>query len=75
MPESRQAANKQLVGTILMISAAVLGVLAMLTYTGVVPLPEASRPMGALIVGIAAVADFGVGVMFFRIGQSGVESL
>ena len=70
MPESPQAANTQLVGTILMISAAVLGVLAMLTYTGVVPLSEESRPMGALIVGLAAVADFGVGVMFFRMGQS-----
>lgn len=70
MPESPHAANKQLVGIILMISAAVLGVLAMLTYTGVVPLPGESRTMGALIVGIAAVADFGVGVMFFRMGQS-----
>ena len=71
MPESPQAAaNKQLVGLILMISAAVLGVLALLTYTGVVPLPEESRTMGALIVGIAAAADFGVGVMFFRMGQS-----
>jgi hypothetical protein len=53
-----------------MISAAVLGVLAMLTYTGIVPLPEETRPMAALIVGIAAVADFGMGVMFFRMGQS-----
>ena len=70
MPESPPAANKPLVGIILMISAAVLGVLAMLTYPGVVPLPGESRTMGALIVGIAAVADFGVGVMFFRMGQS-----
>ncbi|MGH9218218.1 MAG: hypothetical protein ACRD1W_02880 [Vicinamibacterales bacterium] len=71
MPDSpHAAANKQLVGVILMISAAVLGVMAMLTYTGIVPLPEETRPMAALIVGIAAVADFGVGVMFFRMGQS-----
>ena len=71
MPEPAQAAaNKQLVGIILMISAAVLGVLAMLTYTGIVPLPEETRPMAALVVGIAAVADFGVGVLFFRMGQS-----
>jgi hypothetical protein len=74
MPESRDAsANRRLVAMILMISAAVLALVAMLIYTGVVPLPEESRPMGALIVGMAAAADFGVGLMFFRMGQS-VES-
>jgi hypothetical protein len=71
MPESPQAAaNKQLVGIILMISAAVLAVVAMLIYTGIVPLPEESRAMGALIVGLAAVADFGAGIVFFRMGQT-----
>jgi len=71
MPEAPQAAaNKQLVATILMISAAVLAAVALLIYVGVVPLSEPSRPIGALIVGIAAAADFLVGLMFFRMGQS-----
>ncbi len=75
MPDSQHAsANRRLVGLILMISAAVLAALAMMIYTGIVPLPEESRPMGALIVGLAAAADFGVGVMFFRVGQSGAPS-
>jgi hypothetical protein len=71
MPEAPpRAANQQLVGIILMISAAVLAVVGLLIYGGIVPLPEESRPMGALIVGIAAAADFLVGLMFFRMGQS-----
>jgi hypothetical protein len=71
MPEAPpRAANRQLVGIILMISAAVLAVVALLIYVAIVPLPEESRPMGALIVGIAAAADFLVGLMFFRMGQS-----
>jgi hypothetical protein len=71
MPDSRQsAANKRLVAIILMISAAILLLVAMLIYTGIVPLPEESRAMAALIVGLAAIADFGVGLAFFRTGQS-----
>jgi len=71
MPEAPQAAaNKQLVVIILMISAAVLAVVALLIYGGVVPLSEESRPIGALIVGIAAAADFLVGLTFVRMGQS-----
>ena len=70
MPESSNAANKQLVAIILMISAAVLAAGAMLIYTGVVPVEEHVRGMMALVVAIAAVADFGVGLMFFRMGQS-----
>jgi hypothetical protein len=71
MPEAPQAAaNKQLVAIILMISAAVLAVVALLIYGGVVPLSEESRPIGALIVGIAAAADFLVGLTVFRMGQS-----
>ena len=73
MPESSAAANKQLVAVILMISAAVLAAVAALIYAGIIPLPEESRGMGALIVGIAAAADFAVGLMFFRMGKSGVS--
>ena len=70
MPESPAAANKQLVAMILMISAAVLAAVAVLIYTGVILLPAQSRAMAALIVGIAAAADFAVGLVFFRMGQS-----
>ena len=70
MPEAPQAANKRLVALILMVSAVVLGVLALLIYGGTVPLPEESRAMGALIVGMVAAADFAVGLWFFRMGQS-----
>ena len=70
MPDPQASANRQLVAVILMVSAVVLAVVAMLIYSGIVPLPEEARPMGGLIVGIAAAADFGVGLMFFRMGQS-----
>jgi CHASE2 domain-containing sensor protein len=70
MPESPRVANKQLVAIILMISAALLAGAAMLIYTGIVPVQPDARGMIALVVAVAAVADFGVGLMFFRMGQS-----
>jgi CHASE2 domain-containing sensor protein len=70
MPESPRAANRQLVAIILMISAALLAGAAMLIYTGIVPVQPEMRGMMALVVAVAAVADFGIGLLFFRMGQS-----
>lgn len=69
MPESRQPA-RQLIALIMMISAVVLALLAGLIYSGSVPLPEETRGIATLVVGVAALTDFLVGLWFFRMGQS-----
>lgn len=66
----QQPAAKPVIALILMFSAVTLGVLARLIYSGVVPLPEESRGIAAAVVGVAAAADFLVGLWFFRKGQS-----
>jgi hypothetical protein len=54
-----------------MASAAVLGVLALLIYLGIVPLPAGeTRGLVALVLMVAAAADFAIGLWFFRMGQS-----
>jgi len=69
MPESPQPA-RQLIALIMMVSAVVLALLAGLIYSGVVPLPEPTRGIVALVVATAALTDFLVGLWFFRMGQS-----
>ena len=44
--------------------------LAVLIYTGVVPLPPETRMIASLVVGGAAFADFLVALWFFRKSQS-----
>ena len=50
--------------------ALILVVIAVLIYTGVVPVDEEVRLIAALAVGAAAFADFVVAIWFFRKSQS-----
>lgn len=52
------------------VSAITLVVLAVLIYTGVVPVGEDVRLMASVVVGAAAFADFVVAIWFFRKSQS-----
>jgi hypothetical protein len=54
----------------MLVSVVSLVVLAVLIYTGVVPLPPETRLIASLVVGAAAFADFLVALWFFRKGQS-----
>ena len=62
--------SRALIAMILVISAVSLAVLSALIYMGVVPLPDETRGVAALLVGAAAFADFLVAIWFFRMGQS-----
>jgi hypothetical protein len=70
MPEPAPAASRAVIAMILVVSAISLAVLAGLIYVGGVPLPDETRGLAALVVGLAAFADFLVAVWFFRMGQS-----
>ena len=59
---------------VMLVSAVTLVLLAVLIYTGVVPLGEELRLIAAVAVGAAAFADFLVAIWFFRKSQSGVPS-
>ena len=69
MPEPTTG-NRAVIAMVLVFSALSLSALAVLIYTGVMPVPEDSRGIAALVVGVAAFADFLVAVWFFRMGQS-----
>jgi hypothetical protein len=62
--------NQRLVAAILLMSAVVLGVVAALIFAGTIPVQDEARPMIAIAVGLAAVADLVIGTWFFRKGQS-----
>ena len=70
MPETLSPAKHPIVAFAMMFSAIALTALAFLIYTGVVPIPEETRPIAALVVGVAAFADLVIGIWFFRRGQS-----
>ena len=70
MPDARPQAPSQSIALALFVSAFVLFVLAMLFYTGSIELPGEVRLMASLAVGLAAVADLVIAVVFFRKGQS-----
>lgn len=69
MPETRPNATP-VIAMAMFVSAITLVVLAVLIYTGVVPLPPEVRLMASVVVGAAAFADFLVAVWFFRKNQS-----
>ena len=50
----------------MLFSAVVLGVVASLIYSGVIPLGQ----LAALVVGAVAFVDLMIGIVFFRKGQS-----
>ncbi len=66
MPETKPFGRPHVVALAMMMSAVVLGVVAVLIYVGVVPLGG----VAALAVGAAAFADLLIGIWFFRRGQS-----
>lgn len=70
MPEPTPAGSRTVIAMILVISAISLALLAALIYMGVVPLAEETRGLAAIVIGVAACADFLVAVWFFRMGQS-----
>ena len=70
MADANQAANRRLIALLLMASAGLLSLVAGLIYAGVVPLPVEVRGAAAAVVGVAAAADFLIGLWFFRMGQS-----
>jgi hypothetical protein len=70
MPEPAPAGNRALIAMILVISAVSLVLLSALIYMGVVPVPDETRGIAALVVGVAAFTDFLVAIWFFRMGQS-----
>jgi len=74
MADPNKAATKRLIALLLMASAGMLSLVAGLIYAGVVPLPLEVRGAAALVVGVAAAADFLIGLWFFRMGQTGAPS-
>jgi hypothetical protein len=69
MPETRVNTSPVL-AMAMFVSAITLVVLAVLIYTGVVPIGDELRIIGTLAVGAAAFADFVVAIWFFRKSQS-----
>jgi hypothetical protein len=69
MPEVRTAARPHVAALAMLLSAVVLGTMALLTYTGTGPLAGLG-PIAALALGAAAFADLLIGIWFFRRGQS-----
>jgi hypothetical protein len=61
---------RTLVGRILVGSALLMGVLAVLFYAGIVPVAEESRTTLALILGFAAVMDLALAVYFMSTDHS-----
>jgi hypothetical protein len=70
MPEARPQPRKQLLALILFISALILFAVAMLFFTGVIPLPEETRLIASIAIGLAAAGDLFIAILFFRQGQS-----
>jgi hypothetical protein len=56
--------NRRLIGGIVLAGAVVLGLLALLCGTGVLPVDHGARSMITLAFGIAAAADAAVGLFF-----------
>ena len=56
--------NRRVIGGIVLASALVLGLLAILCWTGVLPVDHGARPTLTIALGIAAVADAAVGLFF-----------
>ena len=65
MPEPARAAAP-VIALAMMFSAVTMAVLAALIYMGTLGLPR----LAAYVLGFAAVLDFGIGIWFFRKGQS-----
>ena len=62
--------SKRILGVALLLSAVVMGVLAVLFWTGVMYVTAEARPLVAGALVAAAVIDFGVGIAFLRAAVS-----
>jgi hypothetical protein len=62
--------NRPVIGGIVLAAAAVLGLLALLCWTEVLPVDHGARGMMTLAFAIAAVADAAVGVFFLTRSRS-----
>ena len=69
MPEATER-NSQIIAMALFMSAIALGIVAGLIVAGLIPVDDGARPMIAMAVGVAALADFMIAIWFFRKGQS-----
>ena len=69
MPEPR-ANTAPILAMVMFVSALTLVAVAVMIYTGVVPLGEDIRLLGSVAVSVAAFADFLVAMWFFRKSQS-----
>ena len=71
MADPQQARSRQIVAMALMGGAVILGGGAILIYAGLVDfVGEDVRGILSLALGAAAVLDFIIGLMFFRMAQS-----
>lgn len=70
MPEVKPQPRQQLVAMIMMVSSIALFSVAMLIFTGVVPLPDDVRIPASIGIGLAAAVDLVMALVFFRKGQS-----
>jgi hypothetical protein len=73
MPEPRPNTTP-ILAMVMFVSALTLVAVAVMIYTGVVPVGEEVRLLGSVVVGVAAFADFLVATWFFRKSQSGAPS-
>ncbi len=69
MPETVPRATP-VVAMVMFVSAVTLVLVAVLIYTGVVPMGEEIRFIASMAVGAAAFADFLVAIWFFRKSQA-----
>jgi hypothetical protein len=69
MPETRPKPSP-VIAMALFAGAIMLVGIAVLIYTGVVPVGEDVRLIGSLVVGAAAFTDFVAAIWFFRKSQS-----
>jgi hypothetical protein len=70
MGESEQTRKRRLVGNVLLASAAILALFALLVYTGGIPVGSEIRGVLAAVLGLAALGDVLVGFWFIRSSQS-----
>ena len=68
MPDQVNA--KRIVAPVMMVSAAVFFLVAVLIYAGTIPVGPELRVTAAIVVGVVAFSDFLIGLWFFRMGQS-----
>ena len=70
MPETPAPGSQQVIALAMLISAIVLFAVAYLMYSGTMGLPEETRAIAGVAVGVAAFGDLLVGLWFFSKSRS-----